>query len=84
MWVQAVFDGGLEAVCPVAFAWFVWFFRGRGGELSLVAAPWLPQSLCWRCLHQPAQQLFFSLTCLVFWLRGYLLKLQVGDVAELQ
>lgn len=31
-------------------------FPGAGG-LSLVAAPWLPQSLCWRCLHQPAATL---------------------------
>lgn len=67
---------------PVAFAWFVWFFRGRG-DFPLSQHLGYPRASVGGA-YTSLQQLFFSLTCLVFWLRGYLLKLQVGDIAELQ
>lgn len=57
-------------------------FRGRG-DFPLSQRLGYPRASVGGA-YTSLPQLFFSLTCLVFWLRGYLLKLQVGDIAELQ
>lgn len=39
--------------CGLCLVCLVFILGGwGGGGLSLAAVPWLPQSLCWRCLHQ--------------------------------
>lgn len=68
----------LSSLCLVCLV-----FPGGRGDFPLSQRLGYPRASVGGA-YTSLQQLFFSLTCLVFWLRGYLLKLQVGDIAELQ
>lgn len=86
MWAPAVevFDGDLEAISamwpvPGLFGFYFW---GGGADFPLPRCLGYPRACVGGAYTSSLRPLFFSLTCLSFLLRGYLLKLRVGDIAR--